>query len=97
MQVVGSSFVNIFDLVERHSVQSFPSLDELRVYTIETDNFFPRENAYAGGVLTYLLREILGPYKGRRQAGRMNGRGRGGGRAQGRGRGRGVNRGGAAS
>jgi hypothetical protein len=51
------------DLVERarsgKRVQVFPNLEKLRGYTIDTGKFFPKENAYAGGVLKYLLREIL--------------------------------------
>jgi hypothetical protein len=51
------------DLVERarsgKRVQVFPNLEKLREYTINTGKFFPKENAYAGGVLKYLLREIL--------------------------------------
>jgi hypothetical protein len=38
---------------------------ELAEYTIEEGRFFPKLEAYAGGVLRYLLREITGEYKGR--------------------------------
>ncbi|KAF2129715.1 hypothetical protein P153DRAFT_422521 [Dothidotthia symphoricarpi CBS 119687] len=53
--------VNLVDLVDvsRRGVKLFPSLAALRVYTIETGKFFPKESAYAGGVLRFLLREIL--------------------------------------
>ena len=43
----------------RDGVELFASLDELREYTIESGKFFPKESAYAGGVLQFLLREIL--------------------------------------
>jgi hypothetical protein len=58
------------DLVEtRHTgraVDVFDSLEELRDYTISTLKYFPKESAYAGGVLKFLLREIL--HKRRRGA-----------------------------
>src|SRR6266498_2737822 len=51
------------DLVETtHTglqAEVFDSLDELRKYTIDNAKYFPKESAYAGGVLKYLLREIL--------------------------------------
>ena len=43
----------------RDGVELFASLNELREYTIESGKFFPKESAYAGGVLKFLLREIL--------------------------------------
>lgn len=53
--------MNLVDLVDPSvpDVELFPSLNELREYTIETGKFFPKESAYAGGVLKFLLREIL--------------------------------------
>jgi hypothetical protein len=53
--------VNIVDLVDTsgQKVELFSSLDELREYTIDSGKFFPKESAYAGGVLKFLLREIL--------------------------------------
>jgi hypothetical protein len=53
--------VNLVDLVDasRQQVDVFSSLDELREYTIESGKFFPKESAYAGGVLKFLLRQIL--------------------------------------
>jgi hypothetical protein len=53
--------VNLVDLVDTsgREVELFSSLDELSEYTIETGKFFPKESAYAGGVLKFLLREIL--------------------------------------
>ncbi|KAL6161973.1 hypothetical protein ACJQWK_11985 [Exserohilum turcicum] len=53
--------VNLVDLVDtsQDGVELFPSLDELRQYTIGSGKYFPKESAYAGGVLKFLLREIL--------------------------------------
>lgn len=53
--------VNLVDLIDSsiREVELFSTLDELRVYTIETGKFFPKESAYAGGVLKFLLREIF--------------------------------------
>ncbi|KAF2799198.1 hypothetical protein K505DRAFT_346036 [Melanomma pulvis-pyrius CBS 109.77] len=54
--------VNIVDLVDTRGeqVEIFDSLEDLQDYTIETGKFFPKQSAYAGGVLKALLREILG-------------------------------------
>ncbi|KAJ4369229.1 hypothetical protein N0V83_006314 [Neocucurbitaria cava] len=53
--------VNLVDLVDTsgRDVELFTCLDELREYTIENGKYFPKESAYAGGVLKFLLREIL--------------------------------------
>ncbi|KAF2843958.1 hypothetical protein T440DRAFT_529394 [Plenodomus tracheiphilus IPT5] len=53
--------VNLVDLVDvsRDAVELFPSLGELREYTIGSGKFFPKRSAYADGVLKFLLREIL--------------------------------------
>ncbi|EOA85862.1 uncharacterized protein SETTUDRAFT_111081 [Exserohilum turcica Et28A] len=53
--------VNLVDLVDtsRDGVELFASLEELSEYTIESGKYFPKESAYAGGVLKFLLREIL--------------------------------------
>lgn len=53
--------MNLVDLVDTsgRGIELFSSLDELREYTIETGKYFPKESAYAGGVLKFLLREIL--------------------------------------
>lgn len=53
--------MNLVDLVDE-SVQDtelFSSLGELSEYTIESRKFFPKESAYAGGVLKFLLLQIL--------------------------------------
>lgn len=65
--------VNLCDLLDstrqRSRVRIFSSELELRWFTIRTGNFFPREHAYAGGLLKYLLREITGEYLGSRVQG----------------------------
>lgn len=56
-------YVNLVDLVDRGNtmdcVAQFATLEDLRNYTISTGKFFPKDSAYAGGVLKFLLREIL--------------------------------------
>lgn len=60
--------VNLVDLVDTRktgeSVRIFDTLDGLRAYTIQEGKYFPKESAYAGGVLKFLLREILNNYGG---------------------------------
>lgn len=55
--------VNLVDLVDTRGtgrpVKVFNSLKKLQDYTIRTEKFFPKEDAKAGGLLRYLLREIL--------------------------------------
>lgn len=55
--------MNLVDLVDTPRtgapVEVFPNLQGLRVYTIYTEKFFPKEDAYAGGLLKFLLRQIL--------------------------------------
>ncbi|TDL25356.1 hypothetical protein BD410DRAFT_636858 [Rickenella mellea] len=62
---VKQTHVNLVDLVDTRRtgqpVTVYDSEDELRAYTIFTRKFFPRESAYAGGLLRYLLRKILSP------------------------------------
>ncbi|KAG1882486.1 hypothetical protein F4604DRAFT_1879511 [Suillus subluteus] len=53
-EAVKATHVNIVDLV-------FVSEVDLSEYTISTGKFFPRDNAYAGGLLRYLLRRIINP------------------------------------
>ncbi|KAJ8692426.1 hypothetical protein PTI98_009738 [Pleurotus ostreatus] len=64
-----SKHINIVDLVDNPGghVTSFESLEDLREYTVDEGKYFPAENAYAGGLLKYLLREIHGTYKGNRR------------------------------
>jgi hypothetical protein len=60
-QKIETIHVNLVDLVDcsGHNVELFSSLEELREYTIESRKFFPKGSAYAGGILKFLLREIL--------------------------------------
>lgn len=62
--------VNLSDLLDTTRqgtrVHVFVSEEELRVYTKKTGRIFPKEEAYAGGLLKYLLREIFGTYHGKR-------------------------------
>lgn len=72
-QAMINTHVNLSDLLDttRHGtrVHVFASEEELRVYTKRTGRIFPREEAYAGGLLKYLLREISGTYHGNRGKG----------------------------
>ena len=65
-----NTHVNLSDLLDttRQStrVHVFASEKELRVYTQNTGRIFPKEDAYAGGLLKYLLRQIFGIYHGQR-------------------------------
>ena len=45
-------------------VKVFPNLKKLQDYTIKNEKYFPKEDAYAGGLLRFLLREILHSYAG---------------------------------
>ncbi|CAE6411267.1 unnamed protein product [Rhizoctonia solani] len=66
---VKSMHVNIVDLVDTPVTQvpvtHFPSEAALSTYTIKSGKYFPKENAYAGGLLRYLLRHIDNPRKDR--------------------------------
>jgi len=72
-KVVRDAHVNIIDLIEivrtAKPVRRFNSLAELATYTKNTGKFIPKENAYQGGLLKELLREIINPYFGRRRNG----------------------------
>lgn len=46
------------------SVKLFLSHADLVSYTQNEDRYFPKEDAYAGGLLKYLLREIDNKYHG---------------------------------
>ncbi|PPQ83719.1 hypothetical protein CVT25_006123 [Psilocybe cyanescens] len=83
-RVVKSTHVNLVDMVDRNEEvpEKFPSVAALRQYSIENHKIFPKENAYAGGLLKNLLREFFNAHRGRHGHGR---RGRGGGRGRGRG------------
>ncbi len=62
-QRVRQTHVNLVDLVDTQrtgvAVEVFSSLGQLQVYTRETGKVFPKKDAYAGGLLRYLLREIF--------------------------------------
>lgn len=72
-QRVWDAHVNIVDLIDAvgtgRPVRQFNTLDELATYTKNKDRFFPKENAYQGGLLKELLREIVNPYFGKRRNG----------------------------
>ncbi|KAH9066262.1 hypothetical protein EDB87DRAFT_1590010 [Lactarius vividus] len=55
--------VNLVDLVHgpKKKPQIFKTEKELSKYTIETEKFFPKEEAKDGGVLRALRRHILAP------------------------------------
>ncbi|KAF1995590.1 hypothetical protein P154DRAFT_499924 [Amniculicola lignicola CBS 123094] len=60
-QEIEKIHVNLVDLVDtsRQQVELFSSLEGLREYTIKSGKYFPKESAYAGGVLKFLLRQIF--------------------------------------
>ncbi|KAG1774605.1 hypothetical protein EV702DRAFT_1123210 [Suillus placidus] len=73
-QCVWDTHVNLVDLVDSARtgtpVKLFASLGELTAYTLRRPKkFFPKENAYQGGLLKELLREIINPYFGKRRNG----------------------------
>lgn len=74
-QRVWDTHVNLVDLVDSartgKPVKLFASLGELTAYTLQQKpkKFFPKENAYQGGLLKELLREIINPYFGKRRNG----------------------------
>lgn len=60
---IRQTHVNLVDLVDTSRtgmpVNIFPNLKKLQDYTIKTEKYFPKEDAYAGSLLRFLLREIL--------------------------------------
>ncbi len=69
-QIVKGLFVNLVDLVDvrgdpTQTVTLFESEKALSKYTKRTDKFFPKDEAKAGGILKFLLRQIMRP--GRRR------------------------------
>jgi len=93
--------VNLVDLVANSGdVTIFSSVEELSEYSRTEKKIFPREDAHAGELLSYLLRHIFDPSKearrgsvrrGQRNRGKV-GRGAGGGQSRG-GRGAGGGKG----
>ncbi|KAG9225025.1 hypothetical protein CCMSSC00406_0001824 [Pleurotus cornucopiae] len=64
-----SKHINLVDLVDHPTghIRVYDSLEGLREYTRTTGKYFPKENAYAEGLLKYLLREIHSEYAGHRK------------------------------
>ncbi|RFU27814.1 hypothetical protein B7463_g8510, partial [Scytalidium lignicola] len=62
-KVVQRTHVNLVDLVDTPrtgaAVEVFSNLKQLQEYTKRTGKIFPKEDAYAGGLLKFLLREIF--------------------------------------
>jgi hypothetical protein len=60
---VRQTHVNLVDLIETGNtglpVKVFEHLEQLQDYTIRNEKFFPKQSAYHGGLLRFLLREIL--------------------------------------
>jgi len=70
--------VNLCDMLDAErsgrQVEVFATEEELVKYTREKHRYFPKEDAYAGGLLKNLLREIDNKYLGmRRPHGRTRG------------------------
>ncbi|KAN0081727.1 hypothetical protein V8E55_009351, partial [Tylopilus felleus] len=63
--VVWEAHVHIVDLIKAvrrgRPVRQFNTLDELAAHTKKKVRFFPKENAYQGGLPKGLLREIINP------------------------------------
>ncbi|KDQ53373.1 hypothetical protein JAAARDRAFT_137311 [Jaapia argillacea MUCL 33604] len=64
-EAVKDTHVNLVDLVDTRStsqrVRVFRTELHLSIYTKATDRFFPKRSAYAGGLLLFLLRNIMYP------------------------------------
>lgn len=70
--------MDLVDPTSQGRVEVFDSVKALSEYTKTSGKFFPKENAYAGGVLKFLLRQIMRPPgegNGRRRQGGRRGRG----------------------
>ncbi|KAJ1309447.1 hypothetical protein OPQ81_006223 [Rhizoctonia solani] len=67
-KLVESIYVNLIDLVDMPNtgvpVKLFKRERDLSKYTLETEKIFPKEDAYAGGLLRHLLRNIIAPRHG---------------------------------
>jgi hypothetical protein len=70
VQIIGRSHVNIFNFLDaelgKFPVQIFETEEELAKYTRKTEQFFPRSNSVAGGLLRFLLRQIHDPQSSNR-------------------------------
>jgi hypothetical protein len=64
-----ATHVNLCDLMaaanQGQRIRVFGRVEDLREYTLAQGKVFPKENAYSGGLLKFLLREIIGEYHGR--------------------------------
>ncbi|KAJ6464080.1 hypothetical protein C8R45DRAFT_840567, partial [Mycena sanguinolenta] len=62
-QAVRDVHVNLVDLVDwgimRGEIHKFETEKELAAYTKKTGKFFPQSEAEQGGLLRFLLRQIL--------------------------------------
>lgn len=69
-QAVVETYVNLVDLLQSvrngTPVETFSTLEALRAYTVANRLYFPKDEAYEGALLRFLLREIHHEYKGRR-------------------------------
>jgi hypothetical protein len=78
LQAVLDTHVSLSDLLgsvrSGSPVKIFATHADLANYTRSQRRYFPKEDAYAGGLLKYLLREIDNTYHGRR--GKMISRGK---------------------
>jgi hypothetical protein len=68
IQVINRTHVNLFDLIEADRTRTlvpvplvFKTEKALAEYTTEHGMYFPRTNEVAGGLLKYMLRQILNP------------------------------------
>ncbi|KAM3413580.1 hypothetical protein BST61_g11449 [Cercospora zeina] len=82
-KAVLNTHVNLADMLDsKRSGEQFTifnTKEELVDYTIREGRYFPKEEAYAGGLLKYLLREIHNSYQGSRDRNRQTkSKGRGG-------------------
>ncbi|KAG9626993.1 hypothetical protein KCV03_g10229, partial [Aureobasidium melanogenum] len=72
-QQVMLTHVNLCDMLDAErsgrQVEIFATEADLVKYTRENHRYFPKEEAYAGGLLKYLLREINNEYNGTRRPG----------------------------
>jgi hypothetical protein len=61
-KAIKKTHVNLVDLVDRpNNIRIFATEVALSDYTKEKGKIFPKKNAYAGGLLKYLLRNIENP------------------------------------
>ncbi|BCS27002.1 uncharacterized protein APUU_60050S [Aspergillus puulaauensis] len=69
-KAVVETYVNLVDLLQSvrngTPVETFSTLEALRAYTVANRLYFPKDEAYEGALLRFLLREIHHEYKGRR-------------------------------